>query len=93
MNVAFRPAFSEDFDYCERLYFAEMERINRELKLDRDLQVASFRRQWELAQVRIIMLDGADIGCLQSTPRDGAFFLAQLLSRRRGKGAASAPRS
>jgi hypothetical protein len=70
-----------------------MKRINRELKLDRDLQVASFRRQWELAQVRIIILDGADIGCLQSTPHDGAFFLGQLLSRRRGKGAASAPRS
>ena len=31
MNVAFRPALPEDFDYCERLYFAEMERINREL--------------------------------------------------------------
>ena len=33
MNVAFRPALPEDFDYCERLYFAEMERINCELKL------------------------------------------------------------
>jgi hypothetical protein len=31
MNVAFRPARPQDFDYCERLYFA-MERINRELK-------------------------------------------------------------
>ena len=64
MNVAFRPALPEDFDYCERLYFAEMERINRELKLDRDLQVASFRRQWDVTQVRIITLDGADsAGC------------------------------
>jgi hypothetical protein len=72
MNVAFRPALSEDFDYCERLYFAEMERINRELKLDRDVQVASFCRQWAVMQVRIITLDGADIGWLQSTTRDGA---------------------
>jgi hypothetical protein len=24
MNVAFRPALPEDFDYCERLYFAEL---------------------------------------------------------------------
>jgi hypothetical protein len=45
MNVAFRPALPQDFDYCERLYFAEMERINRELKLYRDVQVASFLRQ------------------------------------------------
>ena len=92
MNVAFRPAQPGDFDYCERLYFAEMERINRELKLDRDLQVASFRRQWEPAQVRIIMLDGADIGWLQSTTRDGAFFLGQLFieasGQRRGIGTA-----
>ena len=34
MNVAFRPPLPRDFDYCERLYFAEMERINRDLKLD-----------------------------------------------------------
>jgi ribosomal protein S18 acetylase RimI-like enzyme len=78
MNVAFRPALPQDFDYCERLYFAEMERINRELKLDRDGQIASFRRQWEVLQVRIITLDGADIGWLQSTTHDGAFFLGQL---------------
>ncbi len=82
----------EDFDYCERLYFAEMERINRELKLDRAVQVASFRRQWDVTQVRIITLDGADIGWLQSTTRDGAFFLGQLFveapRQRRGIGTA-----
>jgi GNAT superfamily N-acetyltransferase len=92
MNVAFRPALPGDFDYCERLYFAEMERINRELKLDRAAQVASFRRQWDVAQVRIISLDGADIGWLQSTTRDGAFFLGQLFVdaplQRRGIGTA-----
>jgi GNAT superfamily N-acetyltransferase len=90
MNVAFRPALPKDFDYCERLYFAEMGRINRELKLDRELQAASFRRQWEVMQVRIITLDGADIGWLQSTTRDGTFFLGQLFvgasRQRRGIG-------
>jgi GNAT superfamily N-acetyltransferase len=92
MNVAFRPALPEDFDYCERLYFAEMEPINRELKLDRNVQVASFRRQWDVMQVRIITLDGADIGWLQSTTRDGALFLGQLFveasRQRRGIGTA-----
>ncbi len=48
MNVVFRPALHQDFDYCEWLYFAEMERINRELKFDRNVQVASFRRQWDV---------------------------------------------
>ena len=42
MNAAFRPALPEDFDYCQRLYFVEMERINRELKPDRTVR-ASFR--------------------------------------------------
>jgi ribosomal protein S18 acetylase RimI-like enzyme len=78
MIMAFRPARPEDFDYCERLYFAEMERINRELKLDRNVQVASFRRQWQVNEVRIIIRDGADIGWLQSATRDGAVFLGQL---------------
>jgi predicted N-acetyltransferase YhbS len=78
MPVTFRPARPADFDYCERLYFTEMERINRELKLDRNAQVASFRRRWDAAQVRIITLDGADIGWLQSTTQDGSLFLGQL---------------
>ena len=76
--IAFRPAGPDDFDYCERLYFAEMERINRELKLDRDAQKASFRRQWVASEVRIIEHGGTDIGWLQSAIRDGALFLGQL---------------
>lgn len=76
--VNFRPALPEDFDYCERLYFANMERVIRELKLDRDIHRAGFRRQWQVMEVRIITLDGADIGWLQSATRDGALFLEQL---------------
>src|SRR5580692_318247 len=90
MNVAFRPARPDDFDYCERLYFAEMERINHELKLDREVQRASFRRQWDVSQVRIITVDGADIGWLQTLTHDGSYFLGQLFveppHQRRGIG-------
>lgn len=78
MVISFRPAIPKDFDYCERLYFVEMETIIRELKLDLQAQAASFRRQWDLADVRIIRLDGTDIGWLQSTQRDSTLFLAQL---------------
>jgi GNAT superfamily N-acetyltransferase len=90
MFVAFRPAGTADFDYCHRLYFAEMERINRELKLDRDAQAASFRRQWDVSQVRIITVDGVDIGWLQTLPHEGSYFLGQLFveppHQRRGIG-------
>ena len=76
--IALRPAHAQDFDYCASLYFAGMEEVIRKLSLDMDAQTASFRRQWVSTEVRIITLDGADIGWLQSTVRDGALFLAQL---------------
>ena len=90
MTISFRPGVPADFAYCERLYFVEMETIIRGLKLDRQAQVASFRRQWDAADVRIIVRAGADIGWLQSAARDGALFLAQLFvdgaCQRRGIG-------
>jgi len=35
-RVSFRPAEEPDFDYCATLYFAGMDKIIRELKLDMD---------------------------------------------------------
>lgn len=78
MQITLRPARTQDFDYCESLYFAGMGRIIQELKLDMSAQIAGFRQQWELAQVRIIKFGGADIGWLQSTTRGDTLFLAQL---------------
>jgi ribosomal protein S18 acetylase RimI-like enzyme len=90
MRTSLRPARAQDFDFCAALYFAGMENIFRELKLDRAAQSVSFRQQWELSQVRIITLDGTDIGWLQSTARGDSLFLAQLfvgtLFQRRGIG-------
>lgn len=88
MNL--RPARSEDFDYCARLYFEGMENIIKELKLDMEAQVAGFRQRWDVTQVRIIILDGTDIGWLQSVVKDDALFLGQLFVdgalRRKGIG-------
>jgi ribosomal protein S18 acetylase RimI-like enzyme len=77
-RTAFRPARPEDFDYCARLYFEGMENIIKELNLNMDAQVAGFRQRWDVTQVRIITLDGTDIGWLQSFAKDDALFLAQL---------------
>lgn len=92
MDVALRPARLEDFDYCSALYFAEMERFIGELKLDRVAQVAGFRKRWQVDEVRLITLDGADIGWLQSHAEGDAVFLAQLFVdrpfQRRGIGTA-----
>lgn len=78
MEITLRPARTHDFDFCEALYFAGMENIIRELKLDRVDQVASFRQQWDLTQVRILASGGADIGWLQTATREDSLFLAQL---------------
>jgi|SRR6266508_736588 len=90
MRISFRPARPQDFGYCANLYFAGMERSIRELNLDMAAQTANFRQRWEVTQVRIITLDGADIGWLQSTTQGDALFLAQLFVdapfRRQGTG-------
>ena len=78
MQTLLRPAQVNDFDFCARLYFAGMEETIRQLQLDRAAHAADFRRRWDPAEVRIITLDGADIGWLQSRVEDGALFLAQL---------------
>jgi GNAT superfamily N-acetyltransferase len=82
MLIALRPARSQDFDYCKRIYFAEMDWIIRELHLDEVAQADSFQKQWTETQVRIITLQGADIGWLQSFPQDDVLFIAQLFVER-----------
>ncbi len=78
MQIALRPAVPQDFEYCKRLYFAEMNWVIEELRLDRVAQAASFQQQWAPAEVRVITLDGSDVGWLQSTTQDDWFFIAQL---------------
>src|SRR5215467_10929048 len=87
-RTALRPACPEDFDYCARLYFEGMENTIRELKLDMTTHVAGFRQRWDVIQVRIVTLDGSDIGWLQSFVKDDALFLGQLFVEKalRGQG-------
>jgi len=78
MQIGLRDAVPQDFDYCARLYFDGMDRIIEELGLDRSAQVAGFRHRWELPQVRIITLDEADVGWLQSAEEGDTVFLGQI---------------
>lgn len=78
MQIVLRPARIHDCEFCKTLYFAGVEEVIRELNLDRDAQSIGFRQQWSFEQARIITIDGADIGWMQSVLKDGAIFLAQL---------------
>jgi GNAT superfamily N-acetyltransferase len=92
MPIALRPARSEDFDFCARLYFSGMDEIIRELKLDTALQTANLRERWDAAEVEIITSDNEDVGWMQSSIRDDARFLEQIFIdaplQRRGIGSA-----
>jgi GNAT superfamily N-acetyltransferase len=78
MRIAVRPARAEDLDFCADLYFSEMDRTIRDLNLDLTKHAAGFRQRWHPQQVRIITLDGADIGWMQSRIESDALFLGQL---------------
>jgi ribosomal protein S18 acetylase RimI-like enzyme len=90
MTIFLRQASDRDFDYCKRLYFEEMEWIIQQLQLDRAAQATGFQQQWNLTQVRIITLDGSDVGGLQNIEQEGDLFLGQLfvdrVFQRRGIG-------
>jgi GNAT superfamily N-acetyltransferase len=77
-RTALRPAHPRDFAFCQRLYFDGMRSIIETLNLDVARQQESFRRQWQLAEVRIITVAGEDVGWLQTAPADDAIFLGQL---------------
>jgi ribosomal protein S18 acetylase RimI-like enzyme len=79
MPVALRPALNQDFDYCRRLYFAELRWIIEKLLLDEAAQEIGFQKHWDPTQVRIITLDGVDIGWLQAIAQDDELFVAQIL--------------
>jgi ribosomal protein S18 acetylase RimI-like enzyme len=77
-RIILRAAHAEDFDYCAHLYFEGMENIIKELNLDVAAHAAGFRQRWDVTRVRIVTLDGTNIGWLQSFVKDDALFLGQL---------------
>jgi GNAT superfamily N-acetyltransferase len=78
MQITLRPALTQDFEYCKRLYFSGMNKIIEELNLDRTAQAVGLQQQWILTEVHIITLDGSDVGWLQTKTQDAGLFVAQL---------------
>jgi GNAT superfamily N-acetyltransferase len=71
MGVEFRAGELGDFDFCRRLYFAQLAEVSPE-------QEASFLERWVVGEVRVITCDGAEVGWLQSRMEHGSLFLVQL---------------
>mgnify|MGYP001300036365 CR=1 FL=1 len=60
MRISFRRAEPVDYDYCARLYFAEMERTILELNLDMAAHAARIRQLLVADEVRIVRLNRPD---------------------------------
>jgi ribosomal protein S18 acetylase RimI-like enzyme len=76
-RVVPRPAHADDFGYCAHLYVEGRENIIKERTLDAVGHTAGFRQRWHVTQVRIVTLDGTDIGRLQSFVKDDVLFPGQ----------------
>jgi GNAT superfamily N-acetyltransferase len=76
--IELRPALDHDFEYCRRLYFGEMRWIIEELHLDRTAQETGFRQQWNSTQVRIVVLEGTDVGWVQTIREQDELFVGQM---------------
>jgi ribosomal protein S18 acetylase RimI-like enzyme len=81
---AMRAAQPRDFDFCQRLYFENMSGIIDALNLDVTRQHASFARQWQVAEVRIITVADEGVGWIQvAAGDDDTIFLKQLYLAKR----------
>jgi ribosomal protein S18 acetylase RimI-like enzyme len=91
MDLSFRPATADDYQYCAGLYFEDAARYIRDPAALAALR-AGFPPRWHADDVRIVSRDGVDIGWLQGAVRDGTFFIIQFFIetalRDRGIGAA-----
>src|ERR1700730_8536120 len=77
-ELTLRPAQLADFAFCQRTYLEPMRPTIEKLGLDEASHLANFARQWQVEQVRIVMMHGQVIGWLQTAATDDALFLAQL---------------
>jgi GNAT superfamily N-acetyltransferase len=89
MKISLRAAQPDDFIFCRQLYYETMRWIiERLFGWDQAREDASFAKQFKLDEVEIIIVDGRDVGWLQTQRDADAIILGQLyvsptLQRRR----------
>ncbi len=88
-TFALRPGRAEDFDFARTLYMSSMKPLLSALDAWKQDEIESAFRSYYIAnEVRIITLDGEDIGWIQVSHTDTEFCLDQLhlVEAARGKG-------
>ena len=77
MAIQLRPAEPQDFEFCARLYGADLALYIPD-PAAQAAKLATLRPRWHVGEVRIIVRDGTDIGWLQSTSDGQAVFIVQF---------------
>jgi GNAT superfamily N-acetyltransferase len=79
MKITLRPATSEDFLFARSLYYETMREVTERLfGWDEAREDRKFAEQFKLDEVKIIVLDGSDVGWLQTQFDDAIIMLGQL---------------
>jgi GNAT superfamily N-acetyltransferase len=91
MSISLRPATADDLPFARGLYYGTMRTITDRLPdFDMAAHDARFVERFALAEVRIVMRGGRDIGWLQVAESADEIFLKQLFlepaSQRQGIG-------
>jgi ribosomal protein S18 acetylase RimI-like enzyme len=92
LEVDLRPATEQDYAFAERLYVDTMKPLLRRLGAWDEADVLGrFRTSFDVAQVRIIQVDGRDAGFVQTSETDTEINLDQihLLRAYRSRGVGS----
>jgi GNAT superfamily N-acetyltransferase len=92
--IHFRPAEHGDYPFALNLYLTTMRPLTAELMAwNEEKQIASFQRQWQPEEVRIIQYSGRDVGWMQAHVTSSEVLLQQLFvapaQQRRGIGSAA----
>ena len=77
MAIQLRPAEPQDFEFCARLYGADLALYIPD-PAAQAAKLATLHPRWHVSEVRIIVRDGTDVGWLQSTSDGQAVFIVQF---------------
>jgi ribosomal protein S18 acetylase RimI-like enzyme len=81
-DIVLRRPESGDYAFALGLYLETMKPYAAELMVWEDAkQTAGFATQWKPEDVRIVVVDGEDVGWLQIADRDSEIFLQQFFVR------------
>jgi ribosomal protein S18 acetylase RimI-like enzyme len=79
MKITLRAATSEDFLFARNLYYETMREVTERLfGWDQAREDRKFAEQFRIDEVKIIVLDGQDVGWLQTQVDDAIITLGQL---------------